>query len=97
MNVLIRFRFIDPDSSITAIPDLPVSIVGERGDTTRVRTNGLGVITVGLPAGRYRLRPQRPVDFEGRRYEWEASFVVRTGMGPVDFPQRNARVTRVSR
>jgi hypothetical protein len=97
MNVVIRFRFVDPDSSVTVVPDLPVAVVSEQGDTTYARTNGLGVIALALPPGRYRLRPEKPVDFEGRRYEWEGAFAVRMGMGPVDFTQRNARVSTTPR
>ena len=92
MNVTIRMRFVDPDSSITAIPDLLIAVVGERGDTTRARTNGLGVADFTLPAGRYRVAASRPVDFEGKRYQWDVAFTVRTGMGPVDLTQRNAKV-----
>ena len=36
------------------------------------------------------------VEFERKRYEWDVAFVVRTGMGPVDLTQRNARITPLS-
>jgi hypothetical protein len=40
--------------------------------------------------------PERRVEFEGKRYEWDVGFVARMGMGPVELTQRNARITPVS-
>jgi hypothetical protein len=93
MNVVLRMRFVDPDSTVTPIPDMAVAIIGERGDTTEVRTNALGVATFALPAGRYRAVPVNRADFEGKRYTWDVAFTVRMGIGPVDLTQRNARAT----
>ncbi len=60
MNVMmIRLRFVDPDLLVTAIPDVSLAVVGERGDTTRARTNGFGLLTLALPPGRYRAHPER--------------------------------------
>jgi hypothetical protein len=55
--------------------------VGERSDSTVARTNALGLGIRALPPGRYRAIPSRPVDFEGKRYEWDIPFSVRMGRG----------------
>jgi len=47
-------RFVDPDSPATPIPNFEIALIGERGDTTRVITNAIGVSSLALPAGRYR-------------------------------------------
>lgn len=97
MNVILRMRFVDPDSTITPIPNFDLAIIAERGDTTRVRTNTLGVATFAVPAGRYRAVPTQRAEFDGRRYGWDVAFTVRMGMGPVDLTQRNARVLPIPR
>lgn len=91
LNVTIRVRFVDPDSTVTPVPNFDVSLIGERGDTTRVTTNALGTASAVLTAGRYRAVPPRRAEFDGRVYTWDVPFTVRTGMGPFDLTQRNAR------
>jgi hypothetical protein len=97
LNVTIRMRFVDPDSTVTPIPNLEVAVIGERGDTTRVTTNTLGVVSITLPAGRYRAVPMRLAEFDGKTYSWDVPFSVRMGMGAVDLTQRNAKVSRSPR
>jgi hypothetical protein len=91
LNVTVRMRFIDPDSTVTPIPSFEVAVVNERGDTTRAITNAFGVAALALPAGRYRAVPPKRAEFDGRVYTWDVSFTVYMGMGPVDLTQRNAR------
>jgi hypothetical protein len=98
LNVTIRVRFLERDSSATPVPDLALNVISERGDTTAsARTNGLGVANLALPAGRYRVVSGRAADYVGRRYEWDVTFGVRMGMGPVDLTQRNARTKPANR
>jgi hypothetical protein len=92
LNVTIRTRFVDPDSTVTPIPDFDVRLIGQGNDTTAVRTNALGIATAQLPPGRYRAVPSKVAEFEGRGYSWDVAFTVRMGMGPVDLTQRNAKI-----
>jgi hypothetical protein len=97
MNVTVRIRLVDPDSTVTPVPNFAIAVIGDRGDTTRVTTNTLGIAGVALPPGRYRAVAPKRADFEGKLYEWDVPFTVRMGMGPVDLTQRNAKVMTAPR
>jgi hypothetical protein len=97
LNVILRMRFIDPDSTLTPIPDFEVALISERGDTTLTRTNASGVVNTQLVPGRYRAVPRKTATFDGRIYSWDVAFTVRMGMAPVDLTQRNARAVPVPR
>ena len=86
-------RFVDPDSTVTPVPDFALAVVGDHGDTTRVTTNALGVAAFALPAGRYRAVSTKRAEFDGKVYEWSVAFTVYMGMGPVDLTQRNAKAS----
>lgn len=61
-------------------------------DSTAVRTDDAGVVTVLLPLGDYRIVSE-PVDWHGARYHWNVPATVRSGMAVVDLTARNATVT----
>jgi len=91
VNVTIRVRFVDPDSTVTPVPNFDLVVIAETGDTTRTTTNALGAATVALPASRYRVVSTKRAEFDGKVYTWDVPLTVRMGMGAVDLTQRNAR------
>lgn len=63
-------------------------------DSTVLQTDDAGVVSVGVPAGSYRLVSETPVRWKGATYQWDLPVAVRPYMGVVDLNPRNATVTR---
>lgn len=89
--VTIRVRVPDWVADPAPIADFPLILIGPRGDTTAVRTNGRGEATASLPPGRYRVMSLQLAGAKGSpHYGWDVLVDVKFSMPPVVLDQRNA-------
>ncbi|MDF1501555.1 hypothetical protein [Roseisolibacter sp. H3M3-2] len=94
VTVTVQATLFDLEAPYVPLARFRFLLVGPQRDTTTVVTNDAGVVSVGLPAGSYRLRSDVPIAWKGAVYEWDLPVTVRPYMGPVDLTPRNATVNR---
>lgn len=94
VTVTVQATLFDLESPYVPLTRYRLLLVGPQRDTTTVLTNDAGVVSVGLPAGNYRLRSEVPVAWKGVVYRWDLPVVVRPYMGPVDLTPKNAVTQR---
>lgn len=63
---------------------------GPQRDSTVLRTDDAGVVSVAVPPGNYRLVSSVPFTWKGQTYRWSLPVTVRPGMSVVDLTVNNA-------
>jgi S1-C subfamily serine protease len=83
VRLKVRVILVDKDLNQKPVPhfDLAVQRLDAAGEPTTLKTGFDGSAEVSLPAGRYRLTTPQPVEFQGKRYEWQTDFT----LGRADF------------
>ena len=93
VTVTVQVTLFDLDAPYVPLTRYRLVLLGPR-DSTVLQTNDAGVVSIGRPAGTYRLVSQTPVLWKGATYRWDLPVVVRPYMGAVDLTPKNAIVTR---
>ena len=95
----VRVAVVAADLSLKPVPKHRLLIVSE------VEGRGLLALSTGfdgsalqsLPPGRYRLRSEAPVEFEGKRISWDLPFEIRSGAPTaIELSNDNAHIEMVS-
>ena len=94
VTVTVQVTLYDLDAPYVPLSRYRLVLHGPQRDSTVLQTNDAGVVSIGRPAGTYRLVSATPVVWKGATYRWDLPVVVRPYMGAVDLSPKNAVVTR---
>ncbi|GLC23752.1 hypothetical protein [Roseisolibacter agri] len=94
VTVTVQVTLYDLDAPYVPLSRYRLVLYGPQRDSTILQTNDAGVVSIGRPAGTYRLVSESAVLWKGATYRWDLPVVVRPYMGAVDLTPRNAIVAR---
>jgi hypothetical protein len=101
-KVSVKVALVDRDLNVKPVPKqvLLVQKLGEDGapdpsaPAQELTTSFEGTATLALAAGSYQLTAQKPVEFDGKSYQWSAKFHIAEGQdASVELSNDNATVT----
>ena len=76
VTVQIVAMLVDSELSVRAVPRHALTIASSGGASQRVVTGLDGKVQLQLPAGKYTIESERPVDFQGKSYRWSLPIAV---------------------
>ena len=81
VQVSVQVALVGADLAVKPVPKWPLAFVPESAPQSEIEfsTSFEGKASGPLPAGRYRIRSKRSVEFEGKTYRWEIAFEVLPG------------------
>jgi len=94
-TLALRVMLVASDLSVKPVPKQRFVVVpeDEGGETTTVSTRFDGGIEVALPPGRYRVRIDVPIEFQGKKFSWDVDFEIVSGSETVlELSNDNAQV-----
>ncbi|MDQ6885733.1 MAG: beta-lactamase family protein [Gemmatimonadota bacterium] len=89
VNVHFRVALYDARGSYP-VAGFTFRVVGQRHDSTIVRTDATGGAQIRLSSGPYHTEPVDGVEFDGVRMVWNVPIVVRPGMELIELSEHNA-------
>jgi len=96
-NVTIKVAVVDKNLNLKNVPKLAL-VVQKTDDAAfaerKISTSFEGAATLLLPAGKYTVRSETPLDFEGKNFAWQQSFAVEDGKNiTVELSNDNAKIS----
>jgi S1-C subfamily serine protease len=97
VRLKVRVILVDKDLNQKPVPHL--ALVVRRTDTTgeplTMKTGFDGAAEAALPPGKYKLTTPQPVEFQGKRYQWETQFTLTGADFSLDLSNDTAKVTPI--
>ena len=95
-RLLLKVAVVDKDLNVKPVPQFAFLVTRAdqpKAESTRIVTRFDGTATVSLPAGKYNLRSEEPLTFEGETFEWSIELALAEGEEKVlELSNKNATV-----
>jgi S1-C subfamily serine protease len=91
-KLTIKTTVITDDLAVKVVPKLALTIEPEIGTPVQISSSLEGTAIVDLPAGKYRVRSARGLDFESKHFDWDISLEVKVGENQIELSSDNAKI-----
>jgi S1-C subfamily serine protease len=91
-KLTVKTTVIANDLSVKVVPKLALTIESESGTAVQISSSLEGAASVELPAGKYRIKSTRGLDFESKHFDWDVPFEVKEGANQLELSSDNATI-----